>query len=119
MYLRVGAYREENTNTLIGPINSGDVLQKGVHLLFEAIQQNGALFPASLYTVHWQVTNTDHDAWTRDELRGEITQSKTHLPSRKWERTAYRGIHWVEAFVVRKRDKACVAQTGRFFVVIE
>jgi hypothetical protein len=37
----------------------------------------------------------------------------------KWERTAYRGIHWVQAFVVRNRAKACVAQTDRFFVVIE
>jgi hypothetical protein len=71
------------------------------------------------YTVHWQVTNTDHDAWARDELRGEITKSKTKLLGMKWERTAYRGIHWVQAFVVRNRAKACVAQTDRFFVVIE
>lgn len=118
-YLRVTAHREEDTNTLIGPVNSGEVLQKGIHLLFETIQQNGALFPRSLYTVHWQVTNTDHEAWVRDELRGEISQSKPNFPSKKWERTAYHGIHWVQAFVISKRSKACVAQTDRFFVVIE
>jgi hypothetical protein len=68
------------------------------------------------YQVQWQVVNTDHDAYYDRQLRGGFYRSDE--PGKKWEYTKYRGVHWVEAFLIRKRDGKCAGQS-RFFVVIE
>jgi hypothetical protein len=87
-------------------------------MLFEALAGNGVPFGSTRdYQVHWQVVNTDHDAYYAKALRGGFYPSDK--PGRKWERTLYRGIHWVQAFVVRKRDGRCVGHSDRFFVVVE
>ena len=69
------------------------------------------------YKVHWRVVNTDKEAANAGNLRGEFNPSEPD--GTRWERTLYRGAHWVEAFVIRTRDGACVGQSERFFVVIE
>ena len=102
----------------LGAIQSGSLLQKGKHILFEAFAANGVPFGSIRdYQVQWQVVNTDHDAYYARQLRGGFYRSDQ--AGKKWERTQYRGIHWVEAFLVRKRDGKCVGNSNRFFVVIE
>jgi hypothetical protein len=67
--------------------------------------------------VKWRVVNTDTAAAGAHALRGGFYDSDA--PSQRWEKTEYRGAHWVEAFVIRKRDQTCVGQSERYFVVIE
>jgi hypothetical protein len=69
------------------------------------------------FEVHWRVTNTDEEASRAKCLRGGFDVSNE--PSARWESLQYRGVHTVEAFIVRKRDKALVAQSAAFYVVIE
>jgi hypothetical protein len=69
------------------------------------------------YEVQWQVVNTDREAIQANQLRGGFYRSDS--PGKKWEHTKFRGIHWVQAFVVRKRDGRCVGKSDHFFVVIE
>ena len=109
-------------DTKIGPsmaaVRSGDILPKEKNILFEAFTANGVpLSSLRDYQVQWQVVNTDHDAYFARQLRGGFYGSDK--PGKRWEWTKYRGIHWVEAFVIRKRDGKCVGRSGRFFVVIE
>jgi hypothetical protein len=100
----------------VGPISSGSIVNKHSAILFEAAAPNGAPFGRD-YEVQWRVVNTDQDAFDARALRGGFYPS--HKLGRRWETTLYRGVHWVEAFVLRKRDRVCVAQSERFFVVIE
>jgi hypothetical protein len=69
------------------------------------------------YAVHWRVTNTDKEAGSANCLRGGFYECNDG-PSR-WERLQYRGVHTVEAFVVRKRDQVLVSQSEPFYVVIQ
>ena len=79
------------------------------------------------YQVYWQVVNSGADAVSSGCLRGQIVPSASlgssglhsttmvEKPSRK-ERTLYRGMHWVEFFVVR--DGVCLDRSGPFVVNI-
>lgn len=69
------------------------------------------------YDIHWRVTNTDEEANRAGCLRGGFERANDG--SSHWEQLAYRGVHTVEAFVVRKRDQHLVAQSAPFYVVIE
>jgi len=68
------------------------------------------------YEVQWQVVNTGAEARAANQLRGGFELSETGRPGVRWERTAYVGTHWVEAFVVK--DGICVARSGRKYVRI-
>jgi hypothetical protein len=101
-----------------GAITSGTVLQKNKSILFEAFAGNGipiARIPE--LKVQWQVVNTDRDAFQARQLRGGFYHADK--PGKRWESSQYRGIHWVEAFAIRKRDEKCVGRSSPFFVVIE
>jgi len=100
-----------------GAFTSGTPLPKHKHILFQACSSTGMPYSSKDYGVQWQVVNTDRDAIQANQLRGGFYQSKS--PSRRWEHTLFRGIHWVQAFIVRKRDGRCVGKSDRFFVVIE
>ncbi|WP_374453573.1 cyclic GMP-AMP synthase DncV-like nucleotidyltransferase [Phenylobacterium sp.] len=91
-------------------------LPKHRWLQFKAKARNGVTF-AGEYEVHWRVTNTDREAQKAGCLRGEFV--KANDGSSHWEQLEYRGVHSVEAFVVRSRDKALVAQSDPFYVVIQ
>lgn len=101
----------------IRPIGSGDLLEKGLELRFEAVTAMGMPYAAKDQEVQWQVVNSDRDAWNEDSLRGGFYCSDPR--GVRWEHTRYRGIHWVQAFVIRRRDRACIGRSDRFFVVIE
>lgn len=70
----------------------------------------------SPYTVHWQVVNTGPAALAANALRGNFYPSESSASNVRWESTAYTGIHWVEAFVVK--NGTCVARSGRKYVNI-
>ena len=40
-------------------------------------------------------------------------------PFVRWERLSYRGVHMVEAFLIRKSDDTLVGRSAPFYVVIE
>lgn len=67
------------------------------------------------FTVYWQVVNTGDEAYRAGQLRGDFYDSTSAGRSRS-ESTKYRGMHWVEGFVVK--DGVCVARTGEFVVNI-
>jgi hypothetical protein len=115
--VRATAYRDRTTS--MGRISTGQVLPRGIELLFEAITSTGVSYNSKEFEVQWQVVNTDHAAWEKKALRGGFYPSEKDRRGVRWETTEYRGIHWIEAFVIRKRDRACTARSGRFFVVIE
>ncbi len=85
-------------------------LPKKIHLDFE-LETN----VPKPYTVYWQVVNTGEEAQRANQLRGDFYDSGKSGRSRT-ESTLYRGMHWVEAFVVK--DGVCVARSGEFVVNI-
>lgn len=89
-------------------------LSKGCDLLFVA--DTAAPTP---FDVYWQVVNTGEEAQRKKDLRGQIFSSKTAGRgglSQK-ERTAYKGMHWIECFIVK--NEVCVARSGEFVVNIQ
>ncbi|WP_319469965.1 nucleotidyltransferase [uncultured Pseudodesulfovibrio sp.] len=69
------------------------------------------------YSIYWQTVNTGYEAAKKPDLRGGIVKGSGpfgEVLSR--ERTLYRGMHWVEAFVVR--DNVILARSGPFEVNI-
>lgn len=91
-------------------------LPKGRYLNFKARTQTG-LPLAGDYRIHWRVTNTDAAARKAGCLRGGFEASNDG--STRWEELTYRGVHTVEAFVVRQRDNVLVTQSDPFYVVVE
>lgn len=68
------------------------------------------------FQIYWRVTNTDREAWRANALRGGF--EKCNDGSSRWEQLQYRGVHTVEAFIIRNRDQLLVAQSKPFYVVI-
>lgn len=115
--IRATAHMDRTGENRIGPLNSGDVVPAGIEIKLEAFTPTGVPYTSKEHDVKWQVTNTDREAWKLDALRGDFYPSKSR--GVRWEKTEYRGIHWVQAFVISKRTGACIAQSERFFVPIE
>lgn len=97
-------------------ITSGAIIAKEREIRFLALQPNGLPFPANDCDVRWRVVNTDTEAAKHNQLRGGFYPSDS--PGVRWESTRYRGAHWVEAFVVRRRTRTVIGKSDRFFVVI-
>jgi hypothetical protein len=84
---------------------------KGLGLRFEATTN-----VAPPFEVHWQVVNTGREAADVNDLRGGFERSEDGTSNVRWERTAYAGTHWVEAFIVK--NGVCVARSSRKLVRI-
>ena len=95
--------------------NPGLELPKGRHLRFKANYRYGT--PAT-FRIAWQVVNSGQEADDEGDLRGDFRYESSGSAVH-WEKTAYRGVHWVEAFLVNLRTNGCVARSGRLFVLIE
>lgn len=95
-------------------LTSGDFVPKNRWIKFTAQSPTGI---PTTFTVWWRVVNTGGDAARRGELRGGFNKSMS--PCVRWESTKFRGVHWVEAFVVNRRTNCCVGKSDPFFVVIE
>jgi len=101
----------------VAPVASGDgPLPKHQWLQFRARTEDGSPLAAN-FEVHWRVTNTDRAAREADCLRGWFDRGNDGAS--RWERLQYRGVHSVEAFVVRVDDQMLVSQSDPFYVVIE
>jgi len=98
-------------------LTEGDVLEKQRWIRFEACQSSGLPFPKNDFKVSWRVVNTDKEAAAAGQLRGDYYSSEGH--GIRWEHTEYHGAHWVEAFVISKRNGTCCGRSDRVFVVIE
>lgn len=102
----------------LGPVFSGQPLQPKYWIRFTAANNMGAPFPDD-YRVWWRVTNTDRVATEAGQLRGEFYKSDASTPASRVEHLEYRGVHFVEGFLVRKSDDRLVGQSDPFYVVIE
>ena len=109
--LRTGQY-----GNAVRIIHSAEPLQAGYWVRFNAAGTHGIPFTAD-YKVQWRVTNTDKVAARADALRGGFYSSDSGTS--RSERLEYRGVHFVEAFLIRKRDNRLVGQSEPFYVVIE
>ncbi|MCT7328807.1 SMODS domain-containing nucleotidyltransferase [Ralstonia mojiangensis] len=109
--LRTGKY-----GGALRPVRSAEPLQAGHWVSFTAENSMGVRFSDD-YKVEWRVTNTDKVAARAGALRGEFYSSDDR--SARSEQLSYRGVHFVEAFLVRKRDNRLVGQSEPFYVVIE
>lgn len=116
VFVRAKLFDQIRGNSLC-TVASGEVLQKQQALMFEARMADGWPFSRDDYRVEWRVVNTGPEAKKNGCLRGDFYHSNPHAV--RWEETRYRGAHWVEAFLVRKRDNICLGKSARFFVVIE
>jgi hypothetical protein len=69
------------------------------------------------YFIRWQVVNTGEEAIRDNQPRGDFYNAEDPDKHVRWEPTAYRGTHWVEAFVLNACG-VCVARSGKFFVKV-
>jgi len=111
-----GYEKATSSGEKIREIRSGQPGNANLGIEFHALQATGLPFPSD-YFVKWQVVNTDRAAANENCLRGEFSDSNSH--GIKWETKKYRGVHWIQAFVVNARTKKLHGASERFFVVIE
>jgi hypothetical protein len=97
------------------PITSGQQLFPGGELRFEPRDPSGRTLGAG-FRVQWRVTNTGVEAFRRHAKRGQIYSSDWNYI--KWEPLSFRGVHFVEAIVIRENDGMMVAMSDPFYVVI-
>lgn len=71
------------------------------------------------FFVFWQVVNTGAEAAAQNGLRGTIFPAKSLGAGglRQKESTLYKGMHWIECFIVK--DGICLARSGEFVVDIK
>ncbi|QOJ00845.1 MAG: nucleotidyltransferase [Phycisphaeraceae bacterium] len=70
------------------------------------------------YDVKWQVVNTGAEATNAGpgQLRGGFDDGENTNGRVRWEGTAFRGTHWIEAFVIK--NGVCVARSGHVHVKV-
>jgi Adenylyl/Guanylyl and SMODS C-terminal sensor domain len=117
IYIRARLYQSKGYNPLKDNILSLEPLPAGWWLEFVAVTSQGLAPSPNDFRVEWRVTNTDLAAANASCLRGGFYGSEGGQS--RFEELRYRGIHLVEAFVIRKRDEIQVAQSEPFQVVIE
>ena len=103
-------YKAKGTGLLGKWFNrSNKRLNKAVWIKFEATTN------ASAYDqIMWQVVNTGSEA--AQCLRGDFYACNEGSRVR-WETTQYKGMHWVEAFVIK--GGKCVARSGEYVINIQ
>lgn len=100
----------------LGAVTTLQPLPKGRSIRFTAFNAVGVPFDSS-FKVQWRVTNTDQAAYDANTLRGDFYASDSGF-SRE-EDLAYRGVHFVEAFLIGKSDNRLYGKSDPFYVVVE
>lgn len=100
----------------IRPTGSLEALPSGYSIRFTATNNVGTPFPDD-YRVKWRITNTDKAAYEANQLRGGFYSSDSGMT--RTEDLSYRGVHFVEAFLLRKSDNRLMGKSDPFYVVIE
>lgn len=95
-------------------MRSGQIIPTGRQIKFQASTPLSVL---NNFCVKWRVVNTGGYAFRNECLRGGFCESAP--PAVRHESTLYRGVHWVEAFVINPRTNKLVGKSERFFVLIE
>ena len=98
------------------PVRAGEVLPHHGGLWFDVRINEGQPVPSG-YRVQWRITNTGAVAFVRRAMRGDFYSPTTG--NKRWEALEYRGVHIVEAFVIRMSDDTLVGQSAPFNVVIQ
>lgn len=98
-------------------VESAQPLEPGHYFTFTAVGAYGQPFDANTFEVKWQVANTDKQAAAAGCLRGQFHQSDFGFS--RQEHTKYRGVHFVRAYLVRKRDNRLMGVSEPFYVVVE
>ncbi|WP_172291905.1 nucleotidyltransferase [Pseudoruegeria sp. HB172150] len=111
-----GLYSSKSTPE-VKKIVTSEPLNKGRWLLFHATTNTGIPFNIREFEVFWRVTNTGEEALKDNGLRGGFVDANSG--NDRWEALKYRGLHFIEAFVVRKRDKHLLGVSEPFYVLIE
>ena len=106
----------EQKGTRLGGVTSLQPLRKGRSIRFTASNAVGVPFNSS-FKVLWRVTNTDQAAYEANTLRGDFYPSD--LGFSREEDLAYRGVHFVEAFLIGKSDNRLYGKSEPFYVVVE
>lgn len=94
------------------PVASGDLLSAGPSIHFYATQPDGSSLGAD-YSVQWRVTNAPGSP----QIRGGFYPGDSTF--HRVETLSYRGIHVVEAFVIRQSDRRLVGWSDPFYVAID
>jgi hypothetical protein len=115
--VRADLHRNNYGTQKVRAVQPLEPLQPGYWLNFKAYTNTGLPFDPSDYKVMWRVTNTDEAAASHNELRGKF--EKPESDNSRWESLKYRGVHLVEAFVIRKRDDKVVGKSAAYRVMIE
>lgn len=106
-----------NYGQVIRQITSAEPLQRGYWVKFCAKNVHGIPYQTDDYSIKWRITNTDKAAVAANQLRGQFYPSDEGAS--RGESLSYRGVHFVEAFVVRNRDQRLMGHSEPFYVVIE
>jgi len=109
-------HSDHKAGSLGNVASGGGPLPKKCWLRFLFRTSVGTLSPYE-YEAHWRVTNTGDEAARARCLRGGFVPSDSAME--RWESLAYRGVHTVEVFIVRRRDETLVAWSEPFYVVVE
>ncbi|PDS65373.1 nucleotidyltransferase [Rhizobium anhuiense] len=112
----VAEWRPGKESNEVTRVSAGDALPARGGLWFDVRQWNATPIPDG-YRVEWRVANTGAVAIAQNAQRGGFYSSQRQ--NRRWEELRYRGIHMVEAFVIRTSDDVLVAQSDPFGVVVE
>jgi hypothetical protein len=115
--VRADLHRNRIGTQFVRSVQPLEPLQPGYSLHFKAVNNVGGPFDSNAYKVMWRVTNTDEAAARENALRGRFEQPESD--NSRWEDLRYRGVHLVEAFVIRKRDDKIVGRSPAYRVMIE
>jgi hypothetical protein len=115
--IRARLFRSKGGGLLKENVQPLEPLPAGRWLEFSAVTGSGLPLSPKDFRVEWRVTNTDVAAANAGCLRGDFYRSDNGQS--RFEELKYRGVHLVEAFVIRKRDDTQVAQSKPFHVLIE
>jgi hypothetical protein len=104
----------ENGSTHVQEFHSdSNPIDKNLSIFFLARTQN----VDRPYEVQWQVVNTGDEASGAGGLRGGFYGSEIVGDHKRCETTLYKGMHWVEALVIK--NGYCLARSGEFVVNIK
>ena len=115
--VRADLHRNNFGTQPVREVHQLEPLPPGYWLHFRASTNMGLPLLPSEYKVMWRVTNTDEAAAREGALRGRF--EKPEVDNRRWEQLKYRGVHLVEAFVIRNRDDRIVGQSEAFRIMID
>lgn len=110
------SYHESKHGRFIHAATDGAALSPRGALKFQC-NTFGLRYDTSEYFVQWRVTNTGIAAKLKGKMRGDFYMQDGSFT--RWEALSYRGVHFIEAFVIREYDRKIACKSRPFNVVIK